>query len=95
MTTTKRTGARRQQPNIKPAKRQAAKRQQRFTRRTVPGVALLTGRQIAAETGMGLLSIYAQMDDGSLPFKQVGSRRYVSRPVLEQWLRDFGKTAAA
>jgi hypothetical protein len=64
---------------------------QRFTRRTIGGMALLSARQIVAETGMGLRSVYDEMDRGTLPSKRVGNRRYVSRPVFEQWLANFGK----
>jgi hypothetical protein len=70
-------------------------RKQRFTRRTVPGIALLSARQIVNETGMGLRSVYDELDAGTLPSKRVGNRRYVSRPVFEQWLATFGKDAAA
>jgi hypothetical protein len=71
------------------------KQKQRFTRRTAPGMALLSGRQIVYETGMGLKNVYAEMDAGRLPFRYIGNRRYVSRPVFEQWLANFGKDTAA
>ena len=58
-------------------------------------MALLSGRQIAYETGMGLRNVYAEMDAGRLPFRSIGNRRYVSRPVFEKWLANFGTESAA
>ena len=58
-------------------------------------MALLSARQIVMETGMGLKSVYEEMESGRLPSRRVGNRRYVSRPVLNEWLANWGKKSAA
>jgi excisionase family DNA binding protein len=55
---------------------------------------VLTPREIARATGIGILTIYDLLKSGELPSKKVGKRFYGSRMGYEQWLAGFGQPAA-
>ena len=53
----------------------------------------LTCREVAAESGLGLQTVYDAIHRGELPHIKIGRRQIVSRPNYEAWLAGLGKTA--
>jgi excisionase family DNA binding protein len=54
---------------------------------------VLTPREVARATGIGVLSIYDLLKSGELPSRKIGKRYYVSGIVYREWLAGFGRSA--
>jgi excisionase family DNA binding protein len=54
----------------------------------------MTPREIAFESGLGLMTIYDAIHRGKLPHERIGRRHIVSRVNYQNWLAGLGKTAA-
>jgi excisionase family DNA binding protein len=81
-------------------KQQRTQADSRKRRRRVKAAApaqkdVLTPRQIARTTGIGLMSIYNFLESGALPGVRLGKRWYVSSICYQNWLAEFGRRPAA
>jgi excisionase family DNA binding protein len=54
----------------------------------------MTPREIAFESGLGLLTVYDAIRRGRLPHEKIGRRQIVSRVNYQTWLAGFGSSAA-
>ncbi len=59
------------------------------------GKDMMTPREIASASGVGLLSIYAFIREGLLRSVRVGKSHYVPRREYERWLTQFGSADTA
>jgi hypothetical protein len=55
------------------------------------GKDLMTPREIAHASGIGLLSIYAFLREGMLRSVRAGKAHYIPRCEYERWLAQFGE----
>jgi excisionase family DNA binding protein len=55
---------------------------------------LMTARQVADASGLGLQTVYRMFESGELPAFRTGAWYRVTRAAYERWLARRGKTAA-
>ena len=56
---------------------------------------LMTAREIATESGLGMVTVYDYMNRGVLPSFRVGRWRYVTRLAYQQWLASLSARPSA
>jgi excisionase family DNA binding protein len=59
------------------------------------GKDMMTPREIAHASGIGLLSVYAFIREGMLHSVRVGKSHYIPRREYERWLTQFDRTGNA
>jgi excisionase family DNA binding protein len=56
---------------------------------------MMTPREIAHASGIGLLSVYAFLREGLLHSVRVGKSHYIPRREYERWLTQFERAGTA